>query len=378
MADSNKKPCMRCKKVIGKTKCVQCQTCELWVHTECENIRPELFEILINPETYGGVCWNCDSCLSSTARLEKAIKIYEGRVREVEVRQERTDAEVEKLGRRMETSEQQSTQAEAKRQQEREEDRKDIYAEIRERESRKMNLVIHKVGELTRDGSTPEERRGWDLTTCDNLFKAMKINLRSEEAVQFCRRVGEVGDTPRPIIIGLWTQRDRHLILNRAPELRHTQYREVGIVPDLTNIQRKEEADLRAEAEDRNANLTQEDRSKNLCWLVVGRRGMRRLIKGKARDMEAGGVTATAAATQRTNLTTSLATRGGSGTPFARGGAPEPRTTLLDSRRRLEGGWLPAAQTESQQQLMRPRINSKRLRRDSATEMDQPPAATSQ
>lgn len=348
------------------------------MHTECENIRPELFEILINPETYGGVCWNCDSCLSSTARLEKAIKIYEGRVREVEVRQERTDAEVEKLGRRMETSEQQSTQAEAKRQQEREEDRKDIYAEIRERESRKMNLVIHKVGELTRDGSTPEERRGWDLTTCDNLFKAMKINLRSEEAVQFCRRVGEVGDTPRPIIIGLWTQRDRHLILNRAPELRHTQYREVGIVPDLTNIQRKEEADLRAEAEDRNANLTQEDRSKNLCWLVVGRRGMRRLIKGKARDMEAGGVTATAAATQRTNLTTSLATRGGSGTPFARGGAPEPRTTLLDSRRRLEGGWLPAAQTESQQQLMRPRINSKRLRRDSATEMDQPPAATSQ
>jgi hypothetical protein len=37
------------------------------------------------------------------------------------------------------------------------------------------------------------------------------------------------------------------------------------------------------EAEDRNEGLTEEDRSKNLEWMVVGARGERRLIKGVKR-----------------------------------------------------------------------------------------------
>lgn len=367
-----KHPCMRCKKNIGKTKCVQCQTCELWVHAECENIRPELFEILINPDTYGGVCWNCESCLSSTARLEKAIKIYESKVKEVEARQLRTDAEVEKLGRRMEDTEHQAKAAEEKRQREREEDRRGIYAEMREREARKLHLVIHRVGELTTERSTAEERKEWDMNSVSNIFKAMRLNFRSEEAVQFCRRVGEKGEEARPMIIGLGNFSYRQQILSRAPELRHTQYKEVGIVPDLTAEQRKEEAELRNEAESRNRDLSEEDKSKNLCWLVVGKRGMRRLIKGIMREAATDGQQG------RSNYFTSQTTGYGRGgrIPTGRGGTmaesrgfnPERRSTLLDSRPRPQGGWIPAT-TEGEQ---RARSNSKRMRTESGSDISVP------
>ena len=78
MADHNKTkkgpkppkhPCLRCRRAVTTdTKSVQCQTCEFWVHVDCQGISEELFNILVDPEKYGGVCWNCDSCLASSAR----------------------------------------------------------------------------------------------------------------------------------------------------------------------------------------------------------------------------------------------------------------------------------------------------------------------
>ena len=51
-----KYPCLRCRKAVEKDqRSFQCQTCQLWVHTECENISDELFKILADSENYGGV-----------------------------------------------------------------------------------------------------------------------------------------------------------------------------------------------------------------------------------------------------------------------------------------------------------------------------------
>jgi hypothetical protein len=76
-----KYPCIRCKKNVTKTsKSVKCACCELWVHVECEQISPELFTILSNPERFGGnVMWNCDSCTSSVSRLHLIVGQYRTR-----------------------------------------------------------------------------------------------------------------------------------------------------------------------------------------------------------------------------------------------------------------------------------------------------------
>jgi hypothetical protein len=46
-------------------------------------------------------------------------------------------------------------------------------------------------------------------------------------------------------------------------------------VPDLTQEQRKDEAAMLKEAEERNGCLSEEEKAKNLEWMVVGARGER-------------------------------------------------------------------------------------------------------
>ena len=73
-------------------------------------------------------------------------------------------------------------------------------------------------------------------------------------------------------------------ILERSRYLRNTRYEAVSVVPDLTQSQRRGEQRLRAEADRRNQELTNEDRERNLRWIVVGGRGEKRLIKGTERE----------------------------------------------------------------------------------------------
>ena len=171
MADQNKTkkgpkppkhPCLRCRRAVTTdTKSVQCQTCEFWVHVDCQGISDELFNILVDPEKYGGVCWNCDSCLASTARLERHLKSFEARVNQVEAATAKTssdlkvvDAKVDNLRRDLETVKAKSRETEEKM-----DDRYVTSEEYRERESRKTNIVLHRVREPGPEARLYEERK---------------------------------------------------------------------------------------------------------------------------------------------------------------------------------------------------------------------------
>ena len=94
MSEPNKKakyPCMRCRKNVAKnSKSVQCRTCQLWAHVECNNtvwVQPEVYTILCDPEKFGtNLTWCCDNCQASTAILETTVKAYVERVKAVETR----------------------------------------------------------------------------------------------------------------------------------------------------------------------------------------------------------------------------------------------------------------------------------------------------
>jgi len=279
-------PCLRCKKNVTKnSKSVKCNTCQFWVHVECEGISVELFNILAHPEKYGGTgfSWNCGSCLASAARLEVVVKAFEGRIQQVETRMEKTDGAVkdldkkveslsDKLSRRDENIDRRVKQAESS-----------VLDEVREREARRTNVVVHKLKEMEDERATGKERQEWDRTGCVKIFDALKLSLKNED-IKFCRRLGEKKSEPRPLIIGFYSEADKALLLRNAKNLENTQYKYVNICPDMTARQRKEEADMKLEADERNENLTEEDRAKNLQWAVVGARGERRLIKTTARE----------------------------------------------------------------------------------------------
>jgi hypothetical protein len=99
------------------------------------------------------------------------------------------------------------------------------------------------------------------------------------------RRIGEKGDRPRPLLAGLSSEGEKEMVLDNARFLRDTRYKNVGISVDLTPWEMKEERELAAEATRRNEKLNEEDRAKNLKWLLVGQKGAKRLIKGVERAL---------------------------------------------------------------------------------------------
>ena len=148
--------------------------------------------------------------------------------------------------------------------------------ELRERDARRLNLVIHGLQEPDGNIKDPKARMEQDRIECEKLFIAMKARTRYQ-AVRFCRRIGERGEDPRPLVFGVYTEEEKRHLLEKAKELLYTCYENVTIVPDITKSQRREAQRLREEADQRNSQLTEEDRSKNLKWLVVGKRCEKRL-----------------------------------------------------------------------------------------------------
>jgi hypothetical protein len=155
--------------------------------------------------------------------------------------------------------------------------------ELRERELRRNNIVIHGLAEPVDNTGYNRARIEQDKIECVKVMSTMGIRMQQED-LRFCRRVGERGQDPRPVVIGLRNEGERRMILDRARQLRGTPYDNISIVPDMTKMQRRAEDKLSREAEIRNEQLTAEDREKNLRWIVVGKRGEKRLIKGSDRE----------------------------------------------------------------------------------------------
>jgi hypothetical protein len=154
-----------------------------------------------------------------------------------------------------------------------------LCEELRDRDMRRTNLIIHGLLEPAQGIGDNRERVEADRRLCGEVLATIGARTRSQD-LRFCRRVGERGRDPRPLVIGIRTEEERRFILDRARLLQGTRFDNVAIVPDLTKMQRRAEDQLSGEAEIKNRSLTAEDREKNLRWLVVGRRGEKRLIKG--------------------------------------------------------------------------------------------------
>lgn len=276
-----KNPCLKCGKQVTRNS-VRCRTCQLWVHVPCGNISKELFSILANPTKYGGVSWCCDCCQASAAVLESKMIALQNRFQEVEETVNKNSEVTHATARRVDNVERRQDQIEERLHKEREEYRRERNEEERERASRRKNVVFHGIGEAEDSMETAEERRQWDVLSCENICNALKVDVSSKD-IKFCRRIGVRSAEPRPLVVGFRRESNKDDILDCAWQLKNTKFNNVNAVPDLTREQRKEEAELTREAERRNGDRTTEEVAKNVEWQVVGRKGEKRLVRGMAR-----------------------------------------------------------------------------------------------
>ena len=285
-----KNPCVYCAKSAASGS-IQCTVCAMWCHNNCTGLSKDTLKNLVaQAKEVGLAYW---ACLAFNQK-------WNSQIRDTMKRQDNTEKNVEENRRNINENRQSieilRREADELRKELREkvtlshgvEERVEakMADELREREARKMNLVIHGVQEVIDEIKNPKERMERDLEECSKIVSAMgvrrKINFR------FCRRLGEKGRDPRPIVVGLYSEDNRRELLGGARELRYSKYEQVSIVPDLTIMQRKSEQRLREEADRRNEELSEEDKERNVKWMVVGRRGEKRIIKGTERDNQYG------------------------------------------------------------------------------------------
>ena len=278
-------PCLCCGECCAKGQlAVKCVICSLWAHKTCLKMPDAVYKSLDQQFRDTGLgYWVCRPCQNFSQR----VRFEFGEIKEKQVE---TDRRVDVHERRLNDHEKERDEMKEMMRQmserlEREQERMErtLEEELRERESRRLNLVLHGVPEPRQDIKEPKDRMEADKEECERIFGGMRARTRKDQ-IRFCRRVGERGQDPRPMVIGLYSEGDKRHVLEKSRDLRNTMYESVSVVPDLTRSQRQGEKRLREEADRRNQELPAEDRDKNLKWIVVGSRGEKRIIKGTERE----------------------------------------------------------------------------------------------
>ena len=275
MPPAKKYPCLICStEVGGKAGGVQCSYCDRWVHPKCANITKAHFELYKQPTCQ----YICETCVKISTKIKKEIQHLQVKQMEMHEDIEANKEEIATQKRRMDKVEKKVDELDPAKIIE--QSRDSMLRELRERESRKDNLVVYQVEE-TEVGSGLEKKEQ-DILKIQEIFEFLQCPL-TREGIKFIFRVGEKKEErpgPRPIILCLKDNGARKIILENTRRLVSSKFERISITPDLTPLQRKEEEELRKEAESRNNSLSEEDRL-NYEWVCVGMKGQRSLIKRK-------------------------------------------------------------------------------------------------
>jgi hypothetical protein len=227
--------------------------------------------------------WACRSCTVYAQNMNHRMKQMEERLVTINQAVETNAGKITEVDKKVEKISSKLKERDDKADKVAKQTEFNIYEELKERDSRKLNVIIYGVGELTETGCSGKDRLDWDKKSCDNIFRALELELKGID-LKFCRRVGEKGTEPRPMVVGFYTETERAQLLRKAKNLDKTNYSEVNISADLTKRQRDEEKDMKKEAEKRNNLMSESEKAKNLEWIVVGARGEERLIKTVPRE----------------------------------------------------------------------------------------------
>lgn len=292
-------PCIVCKQHIKNNEAkgsISCSVCERWQHTACSPLLTpaalDYFEA--THKTLGFHYWACDGCTIGYAKLNQRIgnlttkvDLLDKAVAENTANNKATSDKVEGIEREVESIKVQRKQ-----------DRQDIVKEAkkawsseqRERDSRKDNIVLYGLPEPPPDVSSGAERKKIDEKEAGDLFRAIQVKVEVED-VKFATRLGTLTDSaqdnPRPLRMGFRTQQVRENIFAGARLLPKTKYKNVSIVPDLTQQQREEDKELRDEADRLNKEMTR-DEALNWTYRCTGKRGERVITKLRTRHQDQG------------------------------------------------------------------------------------------
>ena len=272
---------------------IDCHICKRYSHVKCDSKLDAgaLKYFMLLQEATGSHSYTCEGCAFGLSELS-------GRVTELATRVKKVEGEVTKA---VETSAQASQKAEKvadeivtvkKTMASSKEDtvnaaKKALSMELREREARKVNVVIYGLEEAGANITQGWKRKEHDMGQLADMLSQVGLDMDVESEIKFAARIGELKSDPnadpRPIKLAFRSVHQRESLFSKARKLPRTDFANVSIVPDLTELQRNEDKELADEAE----RLTEElsgDEGKNWEFRCVGRKGERVIRKVKKQN----------------------------------------------------------------------------------------------
>ena len=291
--------CGGCGKVAGGGT-VQCKGCDMWWHQSCSGMKKTMYElILLTTQENGDHCWCCRVCITLKDSLKQSILALEAKYQNLDGRvtlntdniqsnTESIQSNSDKLDTNISKTDQLSVTVDnlkvslesvASKGDAGSVDKDQIFNEIREREARKYNILVHGIPEPEADSN---DKGADDKSELRNVAAAIGIKLDINTDIKFCYRIGEKSDKCRPMKVGFYDQKLSERLTTSSWKLKDNKKLSFNssIVSDLTNQQRSEEAKLRKEVDVKNSNLSAEE-SETHCFRLVGRRGHRIIVKAK-------------------------------------------------------------------------------------------------
>lgn len=271
--------CLGCKKEVRNNQNgVQCDMCNNWFHAGCEKVGLEEYKILQVSKITKWFCRKCDGRYRTLKQENRSLreeqKAWQEKYKKLEREYERNREENTRQKERVDVMEGKVEGKigglEADITNLRQEVRrsgvangvdsegiktliKEEIIEIREKEKRKENLIVHNM---------PEECEGQnadkDKIACRFLFNEVGIN--DDEIIEVIR-LGKPAEynaqnraKPRPMLVKMKNEKVKWHIIGRAKLLRnsrHETFRRVFITPDLTQREREVDQKLREELQEK-------------------------------------------------------------------------------------------------------------------------------
>ena len=286
-------PCGKCEEeVTTNSRALQCQVCETWFHSNCiPGMTKDFFDnCKAARDTFGSSAFLCHVCRKVVSKFNRAMKDIEAEVEKLKERVVVLEMEKETLAQKIENMELKTTKVKeglegvekevvSGMEKAKEEVKKDVNKEMKEREERSQNLVIYGIEEAA--SGTAEEKKENDKRKVEEVMKEIGVEGEMEIKFRAGKRSEEPNPRPRPLIISLKSDECRALMLRNARKLaRNPSLKSVYIATDMTWAQREEarkiEKELREEAERKTEEAKKE--GKNGKFVVVGPRERRRMI----------------------------------------------------------------------------------------------------
>ena len=280
-ADKPKKnyPCLKCDEHVKKNQeSVQCMFCEFWTHKKCAGLTNEVFNFLVKTaKATGNVQYICTACTSTCTALSKKINPLDKEIKIIDQKVNDNSKDIQKCLKSVDEIQKKLPDLSTIQANSSSVTQDSVFQEIRDREMRKNNVIIHNLPEL--DDRSPQARKSHDMDQFKDIMNTISCKLEDKD-IKYMNRIGEKRDSDRPLLVCFRNHVNKTMVQESARFLKSSKWNEISIIPDLTKRQRKEEEVLRTEMERKNKEMDKED-FLSWEWRMVGARGERRLVKTK-------------------------------------------------------------------------------------------------